>query len=229
MRMRKAFARVLALIAATALSACASPKAPPPNAGDCTTIRVWSNGWHVNLAMRAEHFGADHPVRALFPDARHFLVGWGERGFYMAEDASFWQGVAAALPPGPAVMQVIAHDAPVEETIWRGSEVLTVAISERGADNLAASIGRYIRTDENGAPIVLSQGRIANESAFVAARGNFHLFNMCNHWAAKRLQTAGVPVSARISFTAPGLMKAVRRKTSAECSDLANISEDPSY
>ncbi len=226
MPMQKTFARSLAIIAAILLSACASPKAPPPNAGDCTTIRVWSNGWHVNLAMRAEHFDADHPVRALFPDAGYFLIGWGERGFYMAEDASFWQGLAAALPPSPAVMQVIAHDAPVEETIWRGSEVLTVAISEAGADNLAASIERYLRTDENGAPIILSQGRIANESAFVAARGNFHVFNMCNHWAAKRLQAAGVPVSARISFTAPGLMNAVRRKTAAECANPASFSED---
>ncbi len=176
--------------------------------------------------MRAEHFDADHPVRALFPDARYFLIGWGERGFYMAEDATFWQGLAAALPPSPAVMQVIAHDAPVEETIWRGSKVLTVAISEEGVNQLAASIEGYIRTDENGAPIIFSQGRIANESAFIAARGNFHLFNMCNHWAAKRLQMAGVPVTARISFTAPGLMKAVRQKTVAECPNLASFSED---
>lgn len=191
--------------------------APPPSPGDCTTIRLWSNGWHVNLAMRAEHFETNHPFRQLYPDATHFLIGWGERGFYTAENAGFWKGLAAILPPSPAAIQIIASDEPVEHRIWPGKDVVTATLSREGAAVLASSLDSFVQRDVQGAPIVLQQGRVADQSTFVAARGDFHFFNMCNHWTAKRLGEAGVPVSARISFTASGLMNAVSRKTPAAC------------
>ncbi|GAB4525561.1 MAG: DUF2459 domain-containing protein [Amphiplicatus sp.] len=209
--------RLACLAALFLAAACASPPGPPPTPGDCAMIRLWSNGWHVNLAIRAELFSDENPVRALFPEARYFLIGWGERDFYMAEDAGFWKGLKAAIPPGPAVMQVIANDAPVEETIWPGRTVATLALSETGARRLAQSIGAYVMREETGAPIVLGRGRIADKSVFLAARGNFHLFNMCNHWTAARLREAGVPVRARISFTAGGLMRAAKRKAPTSC------------
>lgn len=208
---------MLALVAATALASCASPSAPPPTAGDCTTIRLWSNGWHANLALRADLFEEDHTLRRLFPDAAYFLVGWGERGFYMAENAGLWKGVKAVIPPSPSVVQVIAGSAPVEETVWRPSDLQEVAVSRTGAVKMTASIDELLAYDANGEAVILGGGRVEDASHFLAAEANFHLFNMCNHWTARRLREAGVPVSPHVSFTAPGLMAAVRRKTDATC------------
>jgi uncharacterized protein (TIGR02117 family) len=205
------------VLALCLVSACASPKAPPPTPGDCTTIRLWTNGFHVNLAMGAELFEEAHPLRKLFPDATHFLIGWGERDFYIAAEAGVWLALKAITPPSPAVMQVIAAGEPVEDRIWPGRDVVTIAISETGAKALARSIADHVKYDDNGEPIVLARGRVEGGSLFLAARGGFHLFNMCNHWTAARLREAGIPVSARISFTAGGLMRAAKRKTEAEC------------
>lgn len=217
MRRQTTGLRLSCLAALFLAAACASPPGPPPAPGDCAIIRLWSNGWHVNLGMRADLFTDDHPLRALFPEARYFLIGWGERDFYMAEDAGFWKGLQAVIPPSPAVIQTIADDAPVEETIWPGREVVPFALSETGARALAQTIGDYIVRDETDAPVVLGRGRIADKSVFLAARGNFHLFNLCNHWTAARLREAGAPVRARLSFTAGGLMSAIRRKTPRSC------------
>lgn len=204
-------------IAAALLAACASPAGPAPAKGDCTAIRLWSNGWHANLALRADVLGEEHPLRKLFPEAEHFLIGWGERDFYMAENAGFWMGLNAIVPPSPSVMHVIAADAPVEDSLWRPKELAEFVISKAGAEDMADSIADAIARDESGAPIILSGGRVAGASYFLASRGNFHLFNMCNHWTARRLREAGVRVTPALSFTAGGLIDAVRRKAPASC------------
>lgn len=216
--MRRSEKILLASAIFIALAAsCASPPSPPPSPGDCTTIRLWSNGFHVNLAMRADLFEETHPFRALFPDADYFLIGWGEREFYIAEKAGLLMTLDAITPPSRSVMQVIAADEPVEERIWPGREVITLAVSKSGARALARSLADRLGYDRNGAPIVIAPGRVKGGSLFLAAHESFHLFNMCNHWTAARLREAGVPVRARLSFTAGGLMAAVKRKTDAEC------------
>jgi len=211
------FHRLLLPFAAMLIGACASVPSDPPTADDCMTIRLWSNGWHANLALPAEVLNEDDPVRTLFPDAQYFLIGWGERDFYMATDAGFWKGLKAIIPPSRSVVHVIAADEPVEETLWRPRDLVEFAISESGAKRMAEGISKSLAYDEAGTPIILDQGRVAGASYFLAARGNFHLFNMCNHWTARRLQEAGVPVRASISFTARGLMSAIRRKAPPSC------------
>lgn len=211
------FHRLIGLFAAICLSACGSVPNVPLTADDCMTIRLWSNGWHVNLALPAETFEEDHPVRTLFPDARYFLIGWGERDFYMADEAGFWKGLKAIIPPSPSAIHVIAADAPVEDTLWRARDLVTLAISRSRAEHMARGIAASLSYNEKEIPIILGEGRVAGASYFLASRGNFHLFNMCNHWTAKRLQEAGVPVRVRISFTASGLMGAIRRKAPSSC------------
>lgn len=210
--------RVLMIICCAAfLSACAGRIGPPPSEGDCITARLWSNGWHANLALPASAFEDDHPFRELFPDAEYFLVGWGERGFYMAEDAGFFKGLAAILPPSPSVMQVIANETPVEESLWRPRDLVEFAMSETGAKRMTDEIAAGLAYGPDGAPVVLASGRVEGASMFVASTGSFHLFNMCNHWTARRLREAGVPVHPALSFTAPGLMRAVERKSPKKC------------
>lgn len=211
------FGRLIVLAAAVVLAACASPPAPPPTAGDCTTVRLWSNGWHANLSLRADILKEEHPLRRLFPDAEYFLIGWGERGFYMAEDAGIWKGVKAILPPSPSVLQVMAGEAPLEETVWRPHELQEFAVSRTGAEQMAAAIARSLTYDKKGELVILGGGRVQGASYFLASNASFHLFNMCNHWTARRLREAGVPVSPAVSFTASGLMAAVRRKTEESC------------
>lgn len=211
---------LIAAACAAFLSACASQPGPPPTQGDCLTVRLWSNGWHANLALPAAAFEEDHPFRKLFPEAEYFLVGWGERGFYMAEDAGFFKGLAAIIPPSSSVVQLIADEKPVEENLWRPRDLVEFAISETGARRMTEEIAESLAYGPDGAPIALGEGRVADASLFLASTGNFHLFNMCNHWTAKRLREAGVRVHPAISFTAPGLMRAVKRKTQNACPPL---------
>ena len=208
------------LLAALALAACAKPQADlAPSAESCVTTRLISNGWHADLALPVDIFTPSHPLRQTFPAARYFLIGWGERGFYMDESPGFWKGVSAAVPPGPSVLHVVAVETSMDALQWRESDVVEFALSEEGARAVADSLSRSLVLDDNGDAVSLGEGRVAGRSAFFADSGNFHLFHMCNHWTAARLKEAGMPLSVRVSFTAPGLLKAVRRVAHPACAE----------
>lgn len=189
-------------------------------AGDCIGARVLSNGTHTDIALPVDAFHENHPLRAIYPDADHFLIGWGERDFYMAADAGLWKGLKAVLPPSPSALHVVAARGPMDALAWRDGAAVDVALSRRGAQSMTEGLARSLVRDDEGAVMVLGPGRAAGRSVFLSDGRGFHLFQMCNHWAAARLRETGVPVSARFSFTASALVKAVERKTERACSPL---------
>lgn len=210
-------ARCAVFVAILLLLGCASSPTTPPTPADCMTVRLWSNGWHSSLALPAWVFETDHPVRRLFPDKEYFLIGWGAREFYLADNPGVWRGLTAIVPPTRSVVHVIAGDTPVEDGLWRPKQIVEFAVSENGAREMVERIARSLSYDERGAPIVLREGRVAGASYFLAAADGFHLLHMCNHWTARRLREAGVPISPALSFSAPALLRAVARETLASC------------
>lgn len=186
-------------------------RGPAPHAGDCELIGVWSNGWHTSLAVPGHLVGDDHPLRRLFPEEKYFLIGWGAQAFYMDPSPGFWDGVGAALPPTSSVMHVIADDMPVWDAYYYGTELVPVAVSRAGIDAMLGEIGEGLLVDEDSGGLkVLSLGQVPGRSYFIAARDGFHLFNVCNHWTAARLRTAGADVRPRLAFHAPWLTGALR-------------------
>lgn len=212
-RLRFAF---LAMMAAL-LGACASAPSPPPGPGDCVTARLWSNGWHTDIALPSHVFAADHALRKRFPEARYYLIGWGERDYYMSQGAGVWKALKAIVPPSPSVLHVVAVNGPIENLQWREGDYVEFALSETGARRMAAAFADSLAYDDAGEAIELGPGRAAGRSAFFADNANFHLFYMCNHWAAARLRDAGAPVRSALSFTAPALLRAMRREAPPAC------------
>jgi hypothetical protein len=197
-----------------------------PSAGDCVAIKVWSNGFHTSLALPGEAFGADHPLRQAFPDESYFLVGFGERGYYQKEDPSPADAIRAASFSNPGVLHVIAANEPVEERVWRPTEMRSVVVSREGLAAIAAGVAESIAlapAEEGGepAPVVVGVGRVAAgeraSSLFLEARDRFHLFHMCNHWTAERLAEAGVPIAPGGMFRADPLLKAVEQEALEAC------------
>lgn len=184
------------------------------------TIRLWSNGWHANVALPADVFDERHPLRTLFPGKQYFLIGWGARDFYTSENAGVLEGLKAIIPPTPPAIHVIAGDRPVEESLWPPQDMVEIAISEKGVRAMGEQMSAFLSSDVTGAPIVVGEGRVAGASYFLAAKGNFHLFNMCNQWTARLLRDAGVPLNPAFSFTASGLLRAAERTMPATCPTL---------
>ena len=211
--MKRAGAALLAL-AALVVAFVAWPQAPlgarAAKPGDCVGAQVWSNGFHVDLALSADLLPAEHPLRRLYPHARSFLIGWGDEAFYRSEGKDMLMGLDALIPPSASAMHVVAGDRAVEEYFIPQLKV-PIGISHAGAQRLGAYLASALTRDAAGAPIVVAPGHLPERSVFLRTGEDFHAFNVCNHWMARALRAAGVDVNARTAWLADALAKQAGR------------------
>jgi len=193
-----------------------APTVPPARAGDCVELHLFSNGYHSDLAAPADLFPLSHPLRRLYPDARQFLIGWGDEQFYYSDGTNLMLGLDAIIPPSPSVMHV-AYDAPGAARYLGPNDDTAIAVSREGAARFVAYVNRALVLDANGQVIVTHPGKVFGHSSFLRTRGSFHLFNVCNQWMARALRAAGIDVNARAAWLAGGLIHQVREVAPTSC------------
>jgi uncharacterized protein (TIGR02117 family) len=193
-----------------------APRVAAASAGDCVELHLYSNGFHSDIAAPAAIFPADHPLRRLYPEARSFLIGWGEERFYYSEGGDLWLGLDALAPPSRSVLH-IAHDAERASAYLGPTDDVVIPVSREGAAAFVAFVDRALLLDAGGAAMVTRPGKWVGKSSFLRANGSFHLFNVCNHWMARAIRAAGLNVNARTAWFASTLVPDVRRHALARC------------
>ncbi|MFC4724092.1 DUF2459 domain-containing protein [Glycocaulis abyssi] len=173
-----------------ALSACTRP-APvaAASADDCHLAAISSNGWHANFYLPADAFPGDGPMRAAFPDARWFAIGWGDEGAYV-DGVNPLNSIAAIAWPTRSVVHVAALGRDPREAYL--SEYRDVALSGEALATIVDALETELVLDEAGAPGFVAEGLDPRGSAFFAGRSSYHAFQTCNVWTAARLREAGL-------------------------------------
>jgi uncharacterized protein (TIGR02117 family) len=196
------------------LAACAGPPtAVPPGAPLDHRLYVTSNNWHTRVVVATRDIPDGLlPEADRFPEAEWLAIGWGEHEYYPMEDPPARLAVKAALVPSDSVIHLIPMSAPPRSA--EGFEVVAVAVSEAGLLAMLQAIDAAVaRVGEQPAPVAAPG--LYDGSLFFPARGQFHLFNTCNTWIARKLGTAGLSVSATGVITAENLMRQVRTLATA--------------
>lgn len=192
-----------------------APSVAAPSAGDCVELTLWTNGYHSDIGAPAEIFPAAHPLRRLYPAATSFLIGWGDEAFYRSDGRNMWLGVDAVIPPSRAALH-IAHNAREATRYFGPNDEITFGVSREGAARFVAFVDRALVLDDQGAPIRIGPGKVANAD-FLRANGVFHLFYVCNHWMARALRDAGLNLNTRTPWFGDGLMAEVRAARPPTC------------
>jgi len=203
-------------------TACAGlVKAPAQTASEASigaerhTIHVVGQGWHVGVALRRADLPAGRlPEQADFPQARYLEFGWGDAGFYPAEDPGLGLLLSAALWPSASVLHVVGVEGRLDGH-FPHSEILPIELSPADFSRFVAFLDDSFARDGTATTPALRPGLVPG-SFFYPARGRFHVFKNCNTWVALALQAAGVPMGRPLPITAGQLLARVRRHAAAQ-------------
>ncbi len=195
----------------------------PPKPGTALTdIYVVSHGYHAGVAVdRAAMAKAasEQGHRSLiaisqrFSNYRWLEIGWGDEGFYTSapDAASVSAGLALRalfMPRNPSVLHVVGlADDP--RAAFPKSDIVRVELSSAGFSRMLGFIEASVARDADNVPNDLGPG-LYGPSRFFRGVEHFNIFNVCNHWVARLLSAAGMPVSPVASTLPQGLFLDLR-------------------
>jgi uncharacterized protein (TIGR02117 family) len=201
-------AAILALIAFLLLAGCSGHRTLPDSERS-QVVYVVRRGWHTGIAVgTADWPQSDWPVLSSFANARYIEFGWGDATFYQADEPTVRMALAAALWPSATVMEVV----PLQEPPPPGMddfEAVALHVSDVELKAIASSIDASFA--HPASPTGKTYRTAGGEARFYHARGEFHLFRMCNRWTAEVLELAGCSVSPRLAMTAGQVLKAAKK------------------
>lgn len=194
----------------------------PPKPGTAVPIFLVSNGFHSGLVLpRPELLSAagrdGRPAAAAvatrFGHYDWVEVGWGDARFYRDEATpgaiDYRLGLRALFTPGNASVAHVVGIAGDPRIPFGRIDVVAIGLSPEGFGRLVARLDATFDTEDGGRPEVLGPG-LYGPSLFYRARGTFSLFNLCNHWTARLLDAAGLPVTPLAATLPAGLVAELR-------------------
>ena len=192
---------------------------PPAAGAPATEVFVVSHGYHAGIIVPVRSLaeqGRQRGLSALGYVATRFAgydrleIGWGDEGFYREVPTPDSLTVALALrallrPGNPSVLHVVGikND---PRAMFPLSDLVRIDLGAAGFERLAEKLdATFARGPDNLRPEELGPG-LYGASLFFRANGAFHLFNVCNHWIAGLLDTAGVPTAPVLATLPFGLL-----------------------
>ncbi len=202
---------------------------PPPPGAPAIDVFLISNGYHTGIAIPHAKLAAaagqnGNPALATIAErfaAYPFVeIGWGEEQFYAAVPTvahmTFGLAVKALFWPGNAsVLHVVGLPEPPRQ-VFRSADIVKVSLSEAGFAAMLKAIDQtFALRGEPKVPQVTGKG-LYGASLFYRAGRSFHLFNVCNHWAADMLSAAGLPVTPVLDTVPAGMLFDLKTRTGLE-------------
>lgn len=174
-------------------------------AATANKVYIVSHGWHTGLVVESKLIKALIPqLQQRFATAPYIEFGWGDKGFYQAEDITVALTIQAIFWPTESVIHAVAiTEKP--EIYFSGSDIENICLDKRQYSRLIDFIKTSFLQNNNGDIIKLSHG-IYGDSQFYKGQGDYYLMNTCNKWTAKALKSAGLPISTTFKLTASSVM-----------------------
>jgi|JI9StandDraft_1071089.scaffolds.fasta_scaffold03221_4 uncharacterized protein (TIGR02117 family) len=181
----------------------------PTNKTEETYIYVVSHGWHTGVVILKENLGDELKfLHEHFGISPYYEIGWGDKGFYEAEEITIKLTLQALFIPTPSVLHIVAVPSDPEK-YFSGSEVIKIPISKEAHAILNQNIHKTFERDKAGDFIKTKRG-LYGKSFFFVAKGSYYITNTCNTWTARILEEAGLPISSFLTLTARSVRSQAR-------------------
>lgn len=168
-------------------------------------IYVISHGWHTGIIIPAIKIQQLIPeLEQRFGEIAYLEFGWGDKGFYQAQEITSGLTLRAVFWPTESVMHVAAVPY-MPQDYFPESKLEMLCLT---ADELSL-LGRFIANsfyrDQQGKLVLLKNGLYGN-SQFYKAEGDYYLMNTCNKWTAKALKSTGMDIWPAFKLSAGSIM-----------------------
>ena len=134
--------------------------------------------------------------------------------FIRLEEITSGITLKAIFLPTDSVVHAVAVTQKADK-YFKHSEVEKFCLEDYEFKSLVKFISNSFYRDESGNILKLNHG-IYGDSQFYKAKGDFHIFNTCNKWTAKGLESAGMKISTTFKLTAGSIMNYLSRERSSE-------------
>jgi uncharacterized protein (TIGR02117 family) len=173
-------------------------------------IYVVSHGWHTSLVVPSVNAIAAIPeLGERFDGTSYIEFGWGDKGFYQAQDITAGLAVQAMLWPTDSVMHAVGINKEVS-AFFPVSDVQFLPMTESEMSLLMTFISGSFARDEQ-ALLLPTQDGLYGDSQFYTGVGNYYLMNTCNNWTAKSLKSFGMDISVTFKLTSDSVMGYVKK------------------
>ena len=168
-------------------------------------VYVVNHGWHTGFVVHASEIQKEIPeLKQRFGNATYIEFGWGDKEFYQANEITPDITLKAIFLPTESVLHAVAVSSEADK-YFKHSEVHKFCLEDLELKSLVDFISNSFYRDESGSILKLNHG-IYGDSQFYKAKGNFHIFNTCNKWTAKGLESTGMKISTTFKLTAGSIM-----------------------
>ncbi|SFD13664.1 TIGR02117 family protein [Pragia fontium] len=166
---------------------------------------IVSHGWHTGIIVPAKKMNVYVPsLSDRFSDGNWYEFGWGDKGFYQAQEVTSGLTLQAMFWSSGAVMHVVSVPTNPQQ-FFRESDVFGIQLTDNQLNSLMRFIANSFEKDEQEKIIPLKRGIYGN-SQFYAAVGRYYILNTCNKWTAKGLKSAGMDISPTFKLTSSSVM-----------------------
>ena len=192
------------------LSACSSAPyiAEYPDKFTATgnnAIYIANHGWHTGFIIPATGIQKNLPkLQERFPNVPYIEFGWGDKGFYQANEITSGLTLRAIFWPTESVIHAVAVPARPDK-YFSGSDVEKICLNDNELSSLITFISNSFFQNNSGEVLELKNGLYGN-SQFYKGVGDYYLMNTCNKWTAKGLKSIGMDISPTFKLTAESVM-----------------------
>jgi len=198
------------LLALCLISGCSSKPHVVENAkknfvGGQNQVYVVSHGWHTGFVIPAVDIQNRVPeLKKRFSKARYIELGWGDKGFYQANEITTGLTFQAIFWPTVSVVHAVAVPKNVQRYFSR-SEIEILCLNNSEYFSLLEFISNSFARNEVGNVLPQKNGIYGN-SQFYTGVGDYYLMNTCNKWVAKGLKSTGLSIVPMFKLTSGSIM-----------------------
>lgn len=200
----------LFLLGCSTLPKAIEPDKNPQVCLDQDEVYVISHGWHTGIAIKADDLNTLIPDLAeRFKHVKYYEIGWGDAGFYQANEITTELTLRAMFWSSGSVLHVVGFNDDPKQFFYK-SDVQKIKTGHDNYLHLLEFLQSSFKTDLKG-KIMREKQSIYADSQFYSGVGTYQLFNTCNKWTAKALYSNGMDINPMLKLSSSSVMHSLNQ------------------